>query len=286
MKIILSRKGFDSSLGGYPSPILPDGRMVSLPIPHGDCIRYSDLHLEDDKTYYDLMKELKPTIKHKGKWEQLTQQTRCHLDPDVYRNAYCRKKGWKPLFGQVGTAQSHLRAEGVERGDMFLFFGWFKAVKKNGQYSYDSRSPHLHLIFAYFQIGEMLDRKEIIKIDESNTGPRSWMKYHPHVAGVEKRPDNNTVYTANNFLSWDSNLPGAGTFHFSQDLVLTKEGFPRSKWKLPECFRNVRISYHSEKNWHPEYLQSAARGQEFVVEENEEIEAWAKELIGSNFKCR
>jgi hypothetical protein len=30
MKVILSRKGFDSGYGGYPSPILPDGWMISL----------------------------------------------------------------------------------------------------------------------------------------------------------------------------------------------------------------------------------------------------------------
>ncbi len=33
MKIILSRKGFDGTYGGYPSPIFPDGRMLSMPIP-------------------------------------------------------------------------------------------------------------------------------------------------------------------------------------------------------------------------------------------------------------
>ena len=33
MKIILSRKGFDSSCGGVASPILPGGEIVSLPIP-------------------------------------------------------------------------------------------------------------------------------------------------------------------------------------------------------------------------------------------------------------
>lgn len=33
MKIILSRKGFDSSAGGVASPILPGGEMISLPIP-------------------------------------------------------------------------------------------------------------------------------------------------------------------------------------------------------------------------------------------------------------
>ncbi|RIE11762.1 hypothetical protein SMC3_08215 [Candidatus Cryosericum hinesii] len=33
MRVILSRKGFDSGYGGWASPILPDGRMLSLPIP-------------------------------------------------------------------------------------------------------------------------------------------------------------------------------------------------------------------------------------------------------------
>ena len=33
MKIILSRKGFDSDFGGYPSLIMPEGRTISLPIP-------------------------------------------------------------------------------------------------------------------------------------------------------------------------------------------------------------------------------------------------------------
>ena len=33
MKVILSRKGFDSSAGGYASFIYPNGKMQSLPIP-------------------------------------------------------------------------------------------------------------------------------------------------------------------------------------------------------------------------------------------------------------
>lgn len=33
MKFILSRKGFDSGYGGCASPILPDGTMLSIPIP-------------------------------------------------------------------------------------------------------------------------------------------------------------------------------------------------------------------------------------------------------------
>ena len=33
MKVILSRKGMDSEAGGMASPILPDGTLLSLPIP-------------------------------------------------------------------------------------------------------------------------------------------------------------------------------------------------------------------------------------------------------------
>ena len=33
MRIILSRKGLDSATGGIPSPILPDGQLLPLPIP-------------------------------------------------------------------------------------------------------------------------------------------------------------------------------------------------------------------------------------------------------------
>ncbi|MEZ4682601.1 MAG: hypothetical protein R2932_51180 [Caldilineaceae bacterium] len=44
MKIILSRKGFDSSSGGVASPILPDGTLLSLPIPDATGpITYADL---------------------------------------------------------------------------------------------------------------------------------------------------------------------------------------------------------------------------------------------------
>ena len=33
MKYIFSRKGFDSTAGGYPSLIFPDGSLFSVPIP-------------------------------------------------------------------------------------------------------------------------------------------------------------------------------------------------------------------------------------------------------------
>jgi len=57
MKIVLSRKGFDSKYGGYPSPILPDRNMISLPIPdYRDSIKYSNLKIDKSENYFLLMK--------------------------------------------------------------------------------------------------------------------------------------------------------------------------------------------------------------------------------------
>ncbi len=43
MKVILSRKGFDSENGGIPSAIMPNGDVVSFPIPSDDKASFSDL---------------------------------------------------------------------------------------------------------------------------------------------------------------------------------------------------------------------------------------------------
>jgi hypothetical protein len=48
MKIILSRKGFDSQYGKIKSPILEDGTMLSLPIPQ-----------ENDYSLYKYLYEIK-----------------------------------------------------------------------------------------------------------------------------------------------------------------------------------------------------------------------------------
>jgi len=175
MKVILSRKGFDSAFGGYPSPILPSGEIVSLSIPSDDLISYSDLKISGS-TYYDLMTDLKPGIKSNGEWLDLSEETRCHLDPDIHKDSIYRESGWKPCFGQDGAAQSHLENQYVSSGDLFLFFGWFrKTVINNGKLEFDPNEKGRHAIFGYFQIGE------IKKVNNKFDIPK-WLAYHPHVA--------------------------------------------------------------------------------------------------------
>ncbi len=276
MKIILSRKGFDSGYGGYPSPILPDGRLVSLPIPYtSESIKYSDLMIDENRTYYDLMKDLNMKIRYDHEWHKLCSNTTCHCDPDLNSSILKRSNHWKPAFGQNIQSQSHLRNEGVGKGDLFLFFGWFRqTVLRNGLLMFEKSAPDLHIIFGYLQV------EDVIPIGEKSTVP-DHIKMHPHATNADlKKSVTNTVYLGKNHLSWDKNRPGAGVFNFADKFVLTKDGEPRSRWNLPLFFKDVRISRHSEKHWSKDgYFQSVAIGQEFVIEDNEKVEAWAKSLF-------
>lgn len=106
------------------------------------------------------------------------------------------------------------------------------------------------------------------------------MQYHPHAAEeFFEKYSNNTIYKARKTLSWNDELPGAGVFNFHKDLVLTKNGLSKSKWDLPDYFKNVKIGFHRESNWKKGYFQSAGIGQEFVIDANNEIEIWMKNLI-------
>ena len=81
MKIILSRKGFDASYGGFPSPVFENGKMISLPIPTID-------KQETSITYDDLSPlgvNLGSLFKQLGKEPKVKNPVAkyVHLDPDI-----------------------------------------------------------------------------------------------------------------------------------------------------------------------------------------------------------
>lgn len=277
MKIIFSRKGFDSQYGGFPSPILPDGRMISLPIPSSDDIHYSELRYDNRLSYLDLMLNLKSEYKSDKAWHELKKSSRCHLDPDLHRDVFPRKKGWKPIFGQIDAAQTHLENEGLKEGDLFLFFGTFRQTEfEKGRLTFIRTNKPRHIIFGYLQIGE------IVKVDIEKNTP-TWMEYHPHNCFSRRKAKNNTIYVSSEQLSWNPELKGAGVFSFNERLVLTKQGFSKSKWELEPFFKKVRISCHSSKNWKSQgYFQTIGIGQEFVVHADRNVEAWAKNLVNES----
>ena len=105
------------------------------------------------------------------------------------------------------------------------------------------------------------------------------MAYHPHTDEKRRNNKTNTIYIARDRLRWNESLPGAGRFKFHDKLILTKKGLSRSKWDLPDCFKEAEISYHNKDSWKDRYFQSAAIGQEFVAKDNGKVEEWARDLI-------
>ncbi|MCX6179191.1 MAG: hypothetical protein NT163_07500 [Chlorobiales bacterium] len=288
MKIILSRKGFDSSFGRVASPIFKDGLMISLPIPADSSISYNMLSVpgRPGLTFPSLVSDLGGDME-KG---------RVHLDPDLNSEIYPpRDPAWNQLFGQSGIAQQHLENQKVDVDDLFLFFGWFREVENdvNGKYSYKSDAKDQHIIFGWLQVG---------KIWQPQIKPTPiplWAEYHPHCEkGLNPpEPHNNTIYVAKDNLEIDSvkgSFPGGGVFkNFRDELRLTKPNqYKRSLWELPEWFYPIDppktpMTYHpsSEKIWSKKngrtILQSARIGQEFVLDTEEYPEAieWVESLF-------
>jgi len=99
----------------------------------------------------------------------------------------------------------------------------------------------------------------------------------------------NCLYVACETLSWDGNRSRFGVFQYDERLVLTKDGMSRSNWRLPElpAFSGSvkpKISSSRKDAWrndpqHGEYYRVANIGQEFVIEETDAVEAWARSLI-------
>ena len=272
MKIIFSRKGFDSSSGGWPSPLLPDGRMLSLPIPDKRSpIKYQDIACQE----YNLGEVVSTLTKDK-----IRADYNAHLDPDLNVRSVQREADWKPVLGQTDAAQGHLRNNDVTAGDVFLFFGLFKEVtEENGAFAWIKNSPSKHIIWGWLQIGKIIPVKsDLAKLP-------TWLKYHPHLYG--DRGSNNTLYIAED----------SGIFtHFSEKLQLTiPDSKSPSMWQLPVWMYpesgKTPLSYHARmdrwnKNGDMTKLNAVSRGQEFILScaDYPEAERWLSELIGQNLK--
>jgi hypothetical protein len=278
MKIILSRKGFDSSAGGCPSPIFPDGSMLALPIPDRDSqVRYQDLTWQG-RNLGDLVPRLaggKPRAHY-----------RAHLDPDLIPAMRPRAADWRPVFGQRGPAQGHLRNNDVGVGDLFLFFGLFRNVTEAGDFI--PGTPSRHILWGWLQVAEALP------VDD-HRGRLAWAGDHPHLSIVGD--PSNTMYVASGRLTLPGaeHLPGAGVFgRFSPNLQLTAPGSAGpSTWTLPAWFnpegRRSALSYHSKAGaWERcvdgVKLQTVGRGQEFVLNADDypESHSWAASQLTHN----
>lgn len=229
MKIVFSRKGFDSAAGGGPSPIVADGnggaRPVSLPIPAGaaSSTTYGDLGLGD--------------LASRASRERLGADDLCHHDPMFRADGMC----W---FGQCGAAQTHLERQGVGIGDVFVFFGLFREEREDGTRG----DPH-HRIFGYLRVEEMISLAGGAPEDLVAAG-------HPHALALH----------GSNDMIWRGE--GRLASRASDALRLTVPGASPSLWQRPEWLKRGGLSYHDRADrWiRGGRLRSVARGQEFVAD--------------------
>jgi hypothetical protein len=278
MKIILSRKGVDSTSGRCASPLI-DGRPYSLPIPSDNMpspTRYCDL----SELLQGLSRDLSPN-------HELAGEKRCHLDPDIDLDALAggRLPGWRGAFGQASTALSHLKKQGVGKDDLFLFYGLFRDVEMRGG-SWRYLGPRRHLIFGWLQI------ESIVKPQTDSSGllgSYPWLSQHPHMQ-LGWRTAKNAVFLAREVLSFGRDfLPGYGVFQ--RPFMLTAEGATGpSEWSAP-CWLDPKrggvekLTYHSPKSWLSNgNLRTAGRGQEFVADigNRDDARNWVTNLIADH----
>jgi hypothetical protein len=270
MKIVFSRKGVDSTAGKCASPLV-QGRPISLPIPTGRPTPTAYGQLRSD--LHAMARDLSAGA--------LSEQRPCHLDPDIDRTALdTRPAGWRGALGQVSSALSHLRNHNVGAGDLFLFWGLYRAAEPS-ESGWRYCGPRQHAMFGWLSVEAVCD----IAANLGGILPKyPWLAEHPHV-----QPGwvgSNAVYVAaQEFTLAGRCFPGSGVFQKAFRLTETDSRLP-SVWSVPSWldkgYGGVGMSYHPPGRWLGKgRLQSAARGQEFVADVGERVDAkeWIAELL-------
>jgi len=262
-RIILSRKGFDSSSGKSASPIFKDKRLFSIPIPSKNPSPHKYREVEIDGITAD-------QALREASVRSVTVDDYCHLDPDL-------RKGFG-LFGQASSSQSELRNKGVGKGDLFLFFGWFKQFSLAGE--------DLHHLFGWLQVEKILEKYSDI------TNYLSEQKLvHPHGFGKSSPFPNNALYIGRDRIKLSNRVteaPGFGLFRKSHpELILTRKKHTRSEWSLPKkYFLGAKNPFLNRLQWEDAdqcSLKCRGQGQEYILnaEQNPKFISWAINLITS-----
>ena len=167
-----------------------------------------------------------------------------------------------------GAQEGHLRKQGVDKDDIFLFFGLFRRVEEvSGRWQFVPRAPEQHVLFGWLQVGAI--RRE---------DGEDWQ---------------GGCYVARDELISNSTTTrrGYGVFEYLDErLVLTEPGADPSRWRLPLWFYpeppKVPLTYHPPRLWRRDawhaYVQRRGPGQEFVLDLQHYPEAWSwvSQIVG------
>lgn len=278
MKIVLSRKGFDTQYGKVPNAILPNGTLIAFPIRDGESIVRADAIRRGGESVGEMVEQLTHG--------RIRRNYRAHLDPDLDASSYPREPGWRPVLGQKGSPLGHLVKQKVGAGDLFLFFGWFGRVEESGAtWAYTRGSSAVHLLWGWLHVGSCLDPVNL------SDGPGHWLAYHPHLH--HSANERHAIFVASDRLAVGGRfVPGGGIFpRFSDARVLSAPGENMSLWRVPGWMHpaagQVRFSYiHDPKRWRFEgkeeaLVQSIGKGQEIVMapRDTAPIDRWLATLF-------
>lgn len=229
-KIILSRKGFDSSAGGDCSLFDPKTRKyIVLPIPadkeeveRSNRLKFEDIKIMSNylpecdvsnlRELMDATERWEPIIKRKGK--PVEKSEHAHFDPWLGQCPWLEEESNHSIgaFGQVGTAQAHLKKQEVKKGSLFLFFSRFKPISKARESMFGCSPEHLneglYFIYGWLKVGWEPIKKfeEINNIDILDKKEKEELKSrHPHAKeSYFKKPfkknEENTLYIADKYL--------------------------------------------------------------------------------------
>ncbi len=291
MRVILSKKGLDSSYGGYPIDLekmlkLTNNKMIYIPMPMVENVdnkgkKYSEINTEFgnfDKLYKSIVRNDKD-YKLKYKAEKLDADTAfCHPDPYILE-LYKNNSADLSSFGAGKTAASHLTSQGVGKGDLFLFYS-----------SYLYKNKIIHAIWGYLEVGE------VIRFDSINKEEKlKKLGEQPHKSVMGNNECKDIIYVAKEGnLSLNPKFPSSGLFTFSEKLILTnltQTGYTaRTLWRIPQL-SNVVPSWNGGRAFNEwGELKVTPCAQEFVLptkgtDGEGKVKKWAGSLFtGKNLQ--
>lgn len=303
MKLILSRKGFDSSAGHGYSPYDPKtGKYIVLPIPEDQKKAYGytfeDLKLK--KNYLEGMeaRNLKdlihdPKMGYSSKSLKVVEDSYAHYDPIIKRPPWLTSGPDFGAFGQSEAAAGHLRNHDVGEGSVFLFFSRFKPMK-NQVHPLDPRgawTEGAYFIYGWLKVGK------VITAENKHELPENVRKNHPHGSNYDfENRTKNTLYLAADKLFDDMDIPGCGYFpRLTDDLLLSSPEHKSrpSIWRVPSFLNEdhfrptyLNVTDKLQDRWllcpdnHGEcYVQATARGQEYVSKLEGKSMEWMRSLF-------
>lgn len=280
MKVILSKKGLDSSNSNKPILIQEGKLMPFIPIPSvEDKLKYSNINEYKDLTAY--FRDGKNKLKYSIDINNISQEVvlGCHLDPQLKDYFSCgENKKFRATFGPNTNWVGYLD---VKVDDIILFFGYYQ----------EGNNIAKHTIFGYMQVDKIVKiNKDDIMIGEERIeksdiekSEYSYLKNNPH---FDK--ENETIYIAKQEFTLGKNIKGYGFFKYNPCLELTGSDKSLCHWQIGELSGLSIKGRDDKKNLKIDddgfIMVPKTFWQEFVIleettEKDKKSINWAKKLI-------